>query len=93
MRWFTIGILSLEACFATDAHGQIYHWEYIGPLHPELGRQQSSTFAIPEAVQSQGSGGDYQVGGMIVRPIPEPAKLVLGCVALSAFGSSPEGGE
>ncbi len=47
---------------------------------------QTFTFAIPEAVQSQGSGGDYQVGGMIVTPIPEPATLVLGCVALSAIG-------
>ena len=43
MRWSTIGILSLAAFFATDAHGQIYQWEYIDPLHPELGRQQSST--------------------------------------------------
>ncbi len=45
MRWLTIGILSLAAFFATAARGDIYQWEYIDPLHPELGRQQSSTLA------------------------------------------------
>ena len=45
MRWLTIGILSLAACFATAARGDIYQWEYIDPLQPELGRQQSSMLA------------------------------------------------
>ena len=45
MRWITIGILSLAAFFVAAAHGDIYQWEFIDPLHPELGRQQSSTLA------------------------------------------------
>ncbi len=51
MRWLTIGILSLAACFATAARGDIYQWEYIDPLQPELGRQQSSTLAPDGAGQ------------------------------------------
>jgi hypothetical protein len=45
------------------------------------------TFAIPVEVQSQGSGGDYQIGGLVVRPVPEPASLLLGCVAVAALGA------
>ena len=45
MRWLTVGILFLAAFFATAARGDIYQWEYIDPLHTELGRQQSSTLA------------------------------------------------
>ena len=45
MRWLTVGILFLAAFFATAARGDIYQWEYIDPLHTELGRQQFSTLA------------------------------------------------
>ena len=47
---------------------------------------QTFIFAIPEEAQSQFSGGDYQIGGVIVRPIPEPASLVLTLLALGIAG-------
>ena len=58
MRWFTISVLALAACFATAARGDIYQWEYIDPLQPELGRQQSSTLAPDGAGRNAGPSAD-----------------------------------
>lgn len=40
------------------------------------------TFAIPAEVQSQGSGGDYQLGGMFVVPEPTTYAVVLAAIWL-----------
>ena len=43
MRWPQLfAALLLVPCISA-AHGDIYQWEWIDPLQPELGKQQSST--------------------------------------------------